>query len=122
MSLPLFPGNPAIDASVTESLRVLSFASTLNRNVVGNPPELVLDPISSFRTVANGSTIQLEAFSADGTVKQYQWFKDGVSISGATSSIYAYVGNNLKPSYVFKCLIYNNFGSVWTAPITVTVV
>ncbi|MEO5958270.1 MAG: immunoglobulin domain-containing protein, partial [Opitutaceae bacterium] len=81
-------------------------------------PTIAAQPAS--KMIATGSTV---AFSveADGTPKPtYQWRKDGVAISGATSATLLLAGANALAG-AYTCVITNASGSVTSAPATLAV-
>lgn len=83
-------------------------------------PVILTQPSSA--SVASGSSVSFSvAVSGTGPIS-YQWFKDGIAISGATGSTLAYsaVSSANVGSYTVK--ISNAAGSVVSAPATLAVI
>ncbi len=83
------------------------------------PPTIATHPQS--QTVAAGQTITLRTVALGGAALRYQWQKDGVAISGATSE--AYFIPSVVPGHagVYKVVVTNDGGSVVSGGAQVTV-
>lgn len=69
---------------------------------------------SGTATICSGSSVLLKANTGSGFT--YQWKKDGVAITGATSSTYA-----AKAAGSYQVKIVSGTQTAWSAPVTVTV-
>jgi hypothetical protein len=86
----------------------------------GTPPSITTQPAN--QTVTVGQTATFSVVAAGSTPLSYQWRKNGVNISGATSSSYTtpptVSGDN---GALFSVVVNNAFGSVTSANATLTV-
>ncbi len=83
-------------------------------------PQIGQQPFS--QTVGVGAAVSFEVRASGDAPLNYQWQRNGVNISGATSSIYTIASvkssdNNAK----FRCIVTNSFGSATSNYATLTV-
>ena len=106
-------GGPLVDGSVTTP-KLADYAVTpdkLSESILKYlMPELTSD-LQVDGNVSDGSPITMSV-SAEGKFLNYQWYKDGQPINGATSSSYTFdnEGNNMHGSYHAE--VSNDFGKV----------
>jgi hypothetical protein len=77
---------------------------------VGIIPNITTQPIAQKTPVGSSVTFSVVAVGSDPL--SYQWSKNGINISGATSSIYNINNKNLSDDGVYTCTVSNSFGSV----------
>ncbi len=78
---------------------------------VHTPPAVVLQPVARLVSVSQAATFNVTASGS--APLSYQWQRDGVAISGATSASYTTPAAVLADDgAAFTCLISNPFGSV----------
>jgi len=85
---------------------------------VAVPPTLTFPPVGS--SVASGQSVTLTVVAAGTPPLAYQWIQAGVDIPGATNAFY--VTGPLTTTSVYAVRVSNLYGTVTSAPVTVTVV
>lgn len=96
---------------------------TMGLQIIGILPALtpveILTPLTD-KTINEGESLTLSV-EVRGASPQYQWYKDGVPIDGATNSFYPIVSAKPSMSGVYKVVVQNMVNTVETsALITVT--
>src|ERR1039457_4053095 len=88
---------------------------------IGTPPIILVQPSSQTVLLSGSATFSVTAFS--GTTLSYQWMKNGVNISGATSSSYTISPVQASDAGSYSVLVFNGGVSVTssTAPLAVLV-
>lgn len=81
-------------------------------------PVIVTNPIS--QSISSGSNVTFTV-NASGTSLTYQWKKDGVSIGGATNSVYTITGAVTGDAGAYSCVVTNGCGSATSTSATLTV-
>jgi hypothetical protein len=99
---------------------ITSNPATLTVNAAAVAPSITTQPSSQTVTAGQAATFTV---AATGTAPlSYQWRKNGVAISGATSSIYTTSATTSSDSGTqFTVLVSNTVGSVTSNPATLTV-
>jgi hypothetical protein len=103
------------------SVAILAVAGCKN-STIGNPgiPTISTQPTNQTVTIGQTATFSVTA-SGTGTLT-YQWFKNGVSINGATTSSYTTPATTSTDNNAFFfCYIANAVGSVESNVVTLTV-
>jgi hypothetical protein len=99
---------------------VTSAPATLTVSAAPVPPAITTQPVSQTVTVGQTATLNVTA-TGDGPLN-YQWYKNGVAISGATSSSYTTpataIGNS---GSSFTVVVSNAAGTVTSTPAILTV-
>jgi len=86
----------------------------------GNAPAITAQPQN--QTVSEGGTANFSVTLADPSGATYRWQKNGVDLPNATSAALAFGPASLADSgATFRCIIYNAYGGVSSAPATLTV-
>src|ERR1017187_2173541 len=85
----------------------------------GTPPIILVQPSSQTVLLSGSVTFSVMAFS--GTTLSYQWMKNGVNISGATSSSYTISSVTNNDAAGYSVLVVNGGGSVTSSTATLTV-
>lgn len=85
--------------------------------VKGIPPKILTQPIS--QTIDKGSPVTFTVTADGSPVLTYQWYKDNQPIDGATQS--TYIDSNPLQNATYKCLVKNDYGSVYSDTVTTTV-
>src|ERR1017187_2029687 len=86
---------------------------------IGTPPVILVQPSSQTVLLSGSVTFSVTAFS--GTTLSYQWMKNGVNISGATSSSYTISPVTTNDATGYSVLVVNGGGSVTSSTATLTV-
>jgi hypothetical protein len=89
---------------------VRSVASNSVNLTVGIKPTITTQPVD--QTVTTGSSVTFSVVAAGSSPLSYQWNKDGVAITGATSNIFTINPASLTDNGVYSCIVSNSFGSV----------
>ncbi|PHV10026.1 immunoglobulin domain-containing protein [Chitinimonas sp. BJB300] len=92
--------------------------TTTTTTTPANAPTLTSQPASI--TASLGTAVSLTV-AATGTNLTYQWFKDNVAISGATSATYTIASAAATDSGSYTVQVSNSSGSVTSAPAVVTI-
>lgn len=102
--------------SVTVSNSAGKVTSATAKLSVLTPPSITTQPAS--RTVKAGSRTTFSVRAAGSSPLSYQWYRNGVAISGATSASYSI--SSVKTNHVgtYKVLVRNPVGSVTSADAT----
>jgi hypothetical protein len=88
----------------------------------GAQPLITLQPQSILNLLlGDNATFQVAATSATTTNLQYQWFKNGVRIPGATNTTYAITGTQATDCGDFTVRVNDEVGVVESAPANLTV-
>jgi hypothetical protein len=102
---------------------VTSSAVTLRVNAlpsaVASAPTITLHPTSL--VVNNGGTAIFSVTASGEPVMEYQWMKNEVPVSGATSSTLALTGVKVTDAGTYTVRISNSFGSITSQPASLTV-
>jgi hypothetical protein len=83
-------------------------------------PVIWEQPQSQTISLGSSATFSVGAF-ADGHAMSYQWYKDGVAITNATSAAYTITSVSLADAGLYSVVIYNPCGSAYSYPVTLTV-
>lgn len=112
--------NDAGSYSVTASNSMGSATSSTALLTVYNAPSIVTQPIS--QSVTSGNNVSFSVTASGSATLTYQWYKDGLSISGANSSSYAITNVSSATAGTYTVTITNNYGSATSngALLTVT--
>lgn len=98
---------------------VTTNAATLTVTAAATAPSIVTQPAS--QTVSTGDTVTMSVVAAGTSPLAYQWTRNGIAISGATASSYAF-GTTLGDSgATFNVVVTNAAGSVTSATATLIV-
>lgn len=81
-------------------------------------PAITTQPVSVTVTQGNAATFSVVA---SGTTPSYQWLKNGVAISGATSNYYWVGATALTDAGNYSVVVSNSAGSVTSSVVTLTV-
>jgi glucose/arabinose dehydrogenase len=102
--------------------------ANLNSGVIqqlGAPSASATPPIISSQpdsqTVSGGSTVVFGVTASAAPAASYQWFLDGVPVTGATSAILVLAGANSSDAGTYTCTVTNSAGSVESAPASLSV-
>lgn len=82
--------------------------------ITGHPPT----NISAFA----GDTITVSVSATGYPFVSYQWRKDGINVSGATSASYTFVALYADSGKQFQCVVSNSAGSVVSNPVFMSVI
>lgn len=85
--------------------------------VVYPPPTITTPPVSS--NVTSGASVTLTVVATGRAPLAYQWLKNGAAIAGATNQFY--VAGPLTVTATYAVTVTNAYGSVTSAPATLTV-
>ena len=97
-----------------------SATAQLTQQVASIPPTITTQPIS--QSVNSGSSVTLSVSTTGNTNVSYQWFLNGNSIAGATSSTYIITNAQLANSGAYSAEIIYGGGALFSNTATVTVV
>jgi hypothetical protein len=98
-----------------------NFSSCVSAQLVtGSAPQITFQSPPQM-VAAEGSLVSLSV-NASGSLLQYQWKKAGVAIAGATSPAFDILTTKLADAGAYTVTVSNNFGSVVSAPINLSVV
>jgi len=87
---------------------------------VNAPPTITTHPAS--QTIAEGQPVTFTVAATGSTPLGYQWQRNMVNISGATSSSYTIAGTTLADNGAkFRCIVTNAFGNATSNEATLTV-
>jgi subtilisin family serine protease len=118
-----------------EGLKILEWEYKKDSAVAGNKDQAYLDGLSWFpvgynipvitegphgRVLSVGSMATFEVI-ASGTGLKYQWFKDGIELPGAVDSVFTIQAVSTADSGFYRVEVYNEFGSVRSAPVELKV-
>ncbi|MCX7936959.1 MAG: immunoglobulin domain-containing protein [Chlorobi bacterium] len=103
---------------ITNSICQASVTSNPAQVTVTSKPTITAEPQS--RTVARGGTTTLSV-TASGPNLQYQWYRNGQPISGATAPSYTIASATDADAGTYYVTVSNECGSVQSRQITVTV-
>ncbi len=92
---------------------------TVSGGQVDPPPVITQQPQDTTATVGSPATLSVTATGANLT---YQWFKNGVLISGATGSTLNFAAVQNSDTGNYTVTVSNQFGSVTSSPARLTVV
>lgn len=98
---------------------VTSNAATLTVNPSGTAPTITSQPVNL--TVAAGHSASFSVIATGTAPLTYQWRKNGVSIGGATSSIYSISSTVAGDAGSYSVVVSNSFGTVTSNAATLTV-
>jgi len=90
--------------------------------MITDKPVLLTQPIGPVGVVFNGEPINLSAEAYGVPTLVYQWRKDGVPISGATSPSFSIASSVVGDTGVYDLLITNTYGAAVSLPVPITVV
>ena len=108
------------DVVVTNSLgAVTSTAATLTVNPAPVAPAITTQPAS--QTVAAGASVTFTVVATGTPTPSYQWYKDSVVISGATSSSYTIATVAATDAGVYAVSATNSAGTITSSGATLTV-
>ena len=105
--------------SVVVSNSVGSATSTSAALTVTNAPTITAQPTN--QTVSVGSSFALSVSATGSPAPTYQWFKDGVSLSGATSATYSVASAQTSNAGTYNVRVSNSSGSVTSSGAVVAV-
>ena len=96
-------------------------SSTSNPAVINviAPPVIIWHPESD--NISIGASFQLTVAAESEEPPQFQWLKDGVEVSGATSSTYAVTSAEVRHTGTYRARVSNSAGSVLSNPAVITV-
>lgn len=98
-------GNTTLNGPETSRVKVTTLSTAV-------APTITTQPANITRTYGQTSTFSVVASASDGGTLSYQWQKDGVNISGATSSSYTSPTQSITGSYgVFTVIVKNTKNS-----------
>jgi predicted transporter len=86
---------------------------------VNAPPTITLQPQS--RTVPQGATVYFWINVTGSSPLQYQWRRNGVNVSGATSAAHGIPSAQLSSQGAYTCRVWNAFGEAISTSATLTV-
>ena len=86
---------------------------------VNAPPAITVQPQS--RTVQQGATVYFWVNVTGSSPLQYQWRRNGVNVSGATSAAHGILSAQLSSQGAYTCRIWNAFGEDISTSATLTV-
>ncbi len=112
------PANAA-DYSVVVSNIAGSVTSSIATLTVITPPQITTQPLSQVVAVGSGVTFTVTATSS--YPLSYQWQKDGIDISGATSASFAIASTTLDDDGNYRAIVSNIAGSVASSIATLTI-
>jgi hypothetical protein len=84
-----------------------------------SPPSITNHPVGA--TAYIGESVSLVASVAGSAPLTFQWYKDSLAISGATSSTFTIASPTLSDSGVYHLVATNSFGSAATLPVAIYV-
>jgi PKD repeat protein len=112
-TLTISPATTA-DAGSYDVIVTSGCATTATSNTavitIGNPPSITSDP--GPQTVCSGSNISITVAASGSAPLNYQWRKNGIAISGATSATYFKAGAVLADEANYDVVVTNSCGSV----------
>jgi sugar lactone lactonase YvrE len=97
---------------------VSSNSAVLTVNSINGSPVISVQPIS--QTINTGSALYLST-TASGQSLGYQWYINGLAISGATSSTYSVPSVSASNAGNYTCVVSNAISSVTTSVATIVV-
>jgi hypothetical protein len=95
-----------------------AFSNSVNLTV-GILPTITKQPVT--QTVSKGTKVTFSITAAGSSPLDFQWSKDGSSITGATSDTYVINSSNLSDSGSYKCTVSNNYGTIDSSSVQLTV-
>jgi subtilisin family serine protease/outer membrane protein assembly factor BamB len=96
------------------------FGQDVTRKGRAPASSIVLSSVTPAQTIGVGGTFTLSVTAAGNGSLGYQWFKDGLAITGATSSSYAAAGISAAAAGSYTVMVTGSQGAVTSAPILVT--
>lgn len=115
------PALTSEDNSAIYSIHISSSFGTATKQTtltVGFAP--VITSITNDVTFVSGNNVQITC-TASGTGISYQWYKDGVALSGKTSQILSFTPFTASDVGVYKVSASNNFGTVFSSNCVVSI-
>jgi len=116
---------PGLELNTQHRIRVISVSNpavfgTSGRFVVAAPLSVVEQPRS--QDVCLDNNFQLVVLTS-GSVRGFQWYKDGVALSNSNSAVYRITDAHYGTSGVYQCQVfsYGACPSVWSLPASVRV-
>jgi hypothetical protein len=109
-------GNYAV--VITNSINAVTSAPA-SLTVVMLPPTISSQPNS--RTIAPGTRVVFVVGAAGSLPLSYQWQRDGLAISGATSSLYVLTNVQSSHNAAYTVVVTNSVNSITSAPAVLTV-
>ena len=98
---------------------VTSATATLTVNSMAIAPTITTQPTS--RTVTAGATVSFSVVATGTAPLSYQWLKNGVNLTGATSATLTLTSVTTNNAGSYRVRVSNSAGSVTSAPATLTV-
>jgi hypothetical protein len=106
--------------SVVVSNTYGSVTSNIANVTIVYPPTIIIQPISISKNLGEGVTLSVDASGSE--TLTYQWNKDGVIISGATSKTYTIDELSFADNNTYNVTITNEYGTITSADATITVI
>jgi len=100
----------SVDGCPTATSVVPSGAISLSLNLTPNVPMIAVQPTAQTPGIGNAVTLAVAARGA--VTLTYQWYKDGVAISGATGATYTINSFQATDAGYYSVVVSNNNGSV----------
>ena len=97
-----------------------STAATLTVNAANVAPTITTQPLS--QTAMEGSSVTFTVIANGTPTPTYRWRKNGVNISGATSSSYTMAGVSASSAANYTVVVTNSIGSITSNTAVLTVV
>lgn len=109
-------GSYGVTVNNSAGTATTTFLLTILASPPPSPPPTTAPVITtrpnSFNYLQRGSRLQLQVV-ASGSNLSYQWYKDGVALTGQTSSVYSVLSVNLTHAGVYRVVVSNAGGSVF---------
>lgn len=106
VNTPPTPSAFATFSSTSGSLNALVSVPT-----PASAPTIVTQPAATSVVLGQTTSISVSATSSDGGTLSYQWRKDGVAISGATSALYTITNATSNAAGSYSVVVTNTLGS-----------
>lgn len=117
--LPLQNGTQTIWAIYKDAAGNLSTCYSDSLSFQAAPPSITFQ--SPSQLVSGASRVQLIVSAGGAPVLSYQWFKNGVALSGATASTFTIASAQPSDAASYTVKVTNNYGNVTSSAIALTV-
>jgi hypothetical protein len=101
----------------TETAVIVPLLPVSASSTPGSVPQIVVQPVGV--TLTEGSSLTLTVAAISETALTYQWYLDGVAISGATASTYLNTATTSDDAGTYYVIVTNAYGSATSDAVVV---